>query len=138
MLIDICIKFREYCSSGFKVIERTQFVTDRQTDGQTDGRPGKNNMSPELKGGRHNKIKKILSGKQNEASTIISCVGQYHGRIQRGTGGPASHGKRPVATGVLRDTGTDPLEKHLDHCFPREVCMALCDIKVKKKRFHFV
>ena len=60
MLIDICIKFREYSLSGFQVIERTRFVTDRQTDGQTDtqtngqtdGRPGKNNMSPDPKGGR--------------------------------------------------------------------------------------
>ena len=41
MLIDICIKFREYSLSGFQVIERTRFVTDRQTDGQTDRRtPG--------------------------------------------------------------------------------------------------
>ena len=55
MLIDICLKFREYSLSGFQVIERTRFVTDRQTDGQTDGRPGKNNMSPDPKGGRHNK-----------------------------------------------------------------------------------
>ena len=54
MLIDICIKFREYSLSGFQVIERTRFVTDRETDGQTDGRPGKNNMSPNPKGGRHN------------------------------------------------------------------------------------
>ena len=50
MLIDICIKFHEYSLSGFQVIERTRFVTDRQTD----GRPGKNNMSPDPKGGRHN------------------------------------------------------------------------------------
>ena len=50
MLIDICIKFREYSLSGFQVIERTRFVTDRQTD----GRPGKNNMSPDPEGGRHN------------------------------------------------------------------------------------
>ena len=50
MLIDICIKFREYSLSGFQVIERTRFVTDRQTDGQ----PGKNNMSPDPEGGRHN------------------------------------------------------------------------------------
>ena len=60
MLIDICIKFREYSLSGFQVIERTRFVTDRQTDGQTDRRtdrrPGKNNMSPDPKGGRHNNI----------------------------------------------------------------------------------
>ena len=53
MLIDICIKFREYSLSGFQVIEQTRFVTDRQTDRQTDGRPGKNNMSPDPKGGRH-------------------------------------------------------------------------------------
>ena len=58
MLIDICIKFREYSLSGFQVIERTQFVTDRQTDrrtdrqtdGQTDGR-GKTICLPTLKGG---------------------------------------------------------------------------------------
>ena len=50
MLIDVCIKFLEYSLSGFQVIERTRFVTDRQTD----GRPGKNNMSPDPKGGRHN------------------------------------------------------------------------------------
>ena len=57
-LIDICIKFCEYSLSGFQVIERTRFVTDRQTDGQTDRqtdrRPGKNNMSPDHEGGRHN------------------------------------------------------------------------------------
>ena len=47
MLIDICIKFREYSLSGFQVTERTRFVTDRQTN----GRPGKNNMSPDPKGG---------------------------------------------------------------------------------------
>ena len=54
MLIDSCIKFHEYSLSGFQVIERTRFVTDRQTDGQTDRRTGKNNMSPDPKGGRHN------------------------------------------------------------------------------------
>ena len=36
MLIDICIKFREYSLSGFQVIERTRFVTDRRTDRRTD------------------------------------------------------------------------------------------------------
>ena len=51
MLINICIKFREYSLSDFQVIERTRFVTDKQTDRQTDGRPGKNNMSSTLKGG---------------------------------------------------------------------------------------
>ena len=52
MLIDICIKFREYSLSGFQVIERTRFVTDRQTDRQTPG--GKTICLPTLKGG-HNK-----------------------------------------------------------------------------------
>ena len=51
MLIDICMKFLEDSLRGFQVTERTQFVTDRKTDGQTDRRPGKNNMSPTLKGG---------------------------------------------------------------------------------------
>ena len=54
MMIDICMKFREDSLRGFQVTERTQFVTDRQTDGQTDRRPGKNNMSPNPEGGRHN------------------------------------------------------------------------------------
>ena len=56
MLIDICIKFREYSLSSFQVIERTRFVTDRQTD----RRPGKNNMSPDPKGGRHNESKAMV------------------------------------------------------------------------------
>ena len=30
-------------------------ICDRQTDGQTDRGPGKNNMSPDPEGGRHNK-----------------------------------------------------------------------------------
>ena len=37
MLIAICIKFREDSLRGFQVTERTRFVTDRQTDGQTPG-----------------------------------------------------------------------------------------------------
>ena len=53
MLIDICMKFREDSLRGFQVTEWTQFVTDRQTD----RRPGKNNMSPNPEGGRHNKQK---------------------------------------------------------------------------------
>ena len=70
MLIDICINFCEYSSSGFQVIEWTRFVTDRQTDRrtdrQTDGRPGKNNMSPDPEGGDimtplHARIQKVLS-----------------------------------------------------------------------------
>ena len=53
MLIDICIKFREYSLSGFQVIERTRFVSGRQTDGQTDGQTdarGKTICLPTLKG----------------------------------------------------------------------------------------
>ena len=52
MLIDICMKFREDSFRGFQVTERTRFVTDRQTDGRTDRRPGKNNVSQPF-GGRH-------------------------------------------------------------------------------------
>ena len=47
MLIDICMKFREDSFRGFQVTERTRFVTD----GRTDRRPGKNNMSPNPSGG---------------------------------------------------------------------------------------
>ena len=46
MLIDICIKFREYSFSRFQVIERTQFVTDGQMDAR-----GKTICLPTLKGG---------------------------------------------------------------------------------------
>ena len=66
MLIDICIKFREYSLHGFQVIERTQFVTDRQTDRRTDRQTdrqrdaqGKTICLPTLKGGRHNKYVRI-------------------------------------------------------------------------------
>ena len=54
MLIDICIKFCEYSLSGFQVIEPTRFVTDRQTDIQTERQtdaPGKTVCHPTLKGG---------------------------------------------------------------------------------------
>ena len=51
MLIDICIKFREYSLGSFQVIEWTRFVR-RQTDGWTDECLGKNNMSPDTEGGR--------------------------------------------------------------------------------------
>ena len=74
MLVNICMKFHEDILNGFKVTERTRFclrncylqsskwhnsksinfVTDRQTDGQTDRQtddPGKNNISPNPKGG---------------------------------------------------------------------------------------
>ena len=50
MLIDICTKFREDSLSGFQVIELTRFVTDGQTDRQTDAR-GKTICLPTLKGG---------------------------------------------------------------------------------------
>ena len=43
-------------AKGFQVTERTRFVTDRRTDGQTDGPPGKNNMSPNPEGGRYNEV----------------------------------------------------------------------------------
>ena len=69
MLIDICIKFGEYSLSGFQVIERTRFVTDRQTD----GRPGKNNMSPDPKGGRHNNSKSIKGSYHSCTLLVISC-----------------------------------------------------------------
>ena len=39
MLFDICVKFHENISNGFLVTERTRFC-NRQTDGQTDRRPG--------------------------------------------------------------------------------------------------
>ena len=64
MLVDTCIKFREYSLSGFQVIERTRFVTDRQTDRQTNGCPGKNNMSPDPEGGDIMMLSKPLSIKK--------------------------------------------------------------------------
>ena len=54
MLIDNCIKFHEYSLSGFPVIERTRFVTDRQTDGRTDRQTDAREKTiclPTLKGG---------------------------------------------------------------------------------------
>ena len=51
MFLYICVKFHVNISNGFWVTEWTQFC-DRQTDGWTDD-PGKNNMSPNPKGGRH-------------------------------------------------------------------------------------
>ena len=49
MLIDICMKFREDSFRGFQVTERTRFVTDRRTSGQTDAR-GKTICLPTLRG----------------------------------------------------------------------------------------
>ena len=56
MLVNICMKFHEDILNGFQVTERTRFC-----DGRTDDL-GKNNMSPNPKGGRHNyKIKISVS-----------------------------------------------------------------------------
>ena len=61
MLVNICMKFHEDILIGFQVTERTCFVTDRWMDGQVDGwmdgqtdDPGKNNISPNPKVGKHN------------------------------------------------------------------------------------
>ena len=59
MLIDICMKFREDSLRGFRVTERTRFVTDRQTDRRTDRRtdgqtPGEKQYVSQPFGGRHN------------------------------------------------------------------------------------
>ena len=62
MLIGVCIKFHEYSLSGFQVIEHTRFVTDRQTDGQTDAW-GKSICFPTLKRGD------IIS--QDETNNIV-------------------------------------------------------------------
>ena len=83
MLIDICIKFREYSLSGFQVIERTRFVTDRQTDGQTDRQTdrqtdarGKTICLPTLKGGDiiRAQRKKSLSTTKGQTSLRIRAV----------------------------------------------------------------
>ena len=76
MLIDICIKFREYSLSGFQVIERTRFVTDRQTDGQTDGQTdarGKTICLPTLKGGDI-----ITSGPSAISAGLFVCFVALH------------------------------------------------------------
>ena len=54
MLIDICMKFREDSFRGFQVTERTRFVTDSRTDGQT---PGEKQYVSQPFGGRHNQPK---------------------------------------------------------------------------------
>ena len=51
MLIDICMKFREDSFRGLQVTERTRFVTDGRTDGQT---PGEKQYVSQPFGGRHN------------------------------------------------------------------------------------
>ena len=79
MLIDICMKFREDSFKGFQVTERTRFVTDRQTDRWTDGRPGKNNMSPNPSGGGIIFVKMFKNLLRNhmgdEVETWHTCLG---------------------------------------------------------------
>ena len=63
MLVNIYMKFHEDFLNGLQVTEWTRFC-DGQTDvrlhGQTDRRPLQNNMSPNSKGGRHNKRSKHI------------------------------------------------------------------------------
>ena len=47
--------FKKISRTVFKLQSGHDFVTDRQTDGWTDRRPGQINMSPNPKGRRHNK-----------------------------------------------------------------------------------
>ena len=56
-------------------MERTRFVTDRQTDRQTDGRMVKNNMSPDPVGGRHNKARLQTQNKH----MVDICIEVGHG-----------------------------------------------------------
>ena len=69
MLVNIPVKFHCDILNGFRVTERTQFVTDRRTDDQ-----GKNNMSPTpLRGDIKTQImKRLLSG------TCIQSTGFIH------------------------------------------------------------
>ena len=53
ILIDICMKFCEDSLRGFQVTERTRFVTDRRTDGQT---PREKQYVSQPFGGRHNDV----------------------------------------------------------------------------------
>ena len=66
MLIDICMKFREDSLRGFQDTEWTRFVTDRQTA------PGKNNMSPNPEGGRHNK--NVTLKQEHPFTTILQVI----------------------------------------------------------------
>ena len=55
-----CIEFHCNIFDGFRVIERTRFVTDRRTDRRT----GKNNMSPDPSGGDIIPTPKTEAGKK--------------------------------------------------------------------------
>ena len=59
MLPYTCVKFHENISNGFLVTQRTRFC-DRQTDGQTDRRPGQKEYVSQPYGGRHNYWKTIF------------------------------------------------------------------------------
>ena len=54
MLVNIPVKFHRDILNGFRVTERTRFVTDRWTEGQTDRRPGQKQYVSDPFGGRHN------------------------------------------------------------------------------------
>ena len=72
MLIDICMKFCEDSLRGFQVTERTRFVTDRQTDGQTDRRtPGEKQYVSKPFGGRHNEKDPIKNNREKEATPFF-------------------------------------------------------------------
>ena len=75
MLIDICMKFPEDSLRGFQVTERTQFVTDRQTDRQTDAR-GKTICLPTLKGGD------IILKQVAQRATIAHLTASHQNRIE--------------------------------------------------------
>ena len=66
--LHLCKVSWKYLKTVFWVTERTRFC-DRRTDGRTD--PGKNNMSPNPKGGRHNNLldDEKVSSKEQSFST---------------------------------------------------------------------
>ena len=76
MLVNIYMKFHEDILNGFQVTERTRFC-DRQTDN-----PGKNNMSPNPKGGRHKNFKVLpvasmavfVDSASLSRATVFSCI----------------------------------------------------------------
>ena len=75
MLIDICMKFRDELKGfpSYRADTIRDGQTDRQTDGQTDRHAGKNNMSPDPEGGRHNwsMAAKVGSGRTSNSSNTL-------------------------------------------------------------------
>ena len=76
MLLYICVKFHEYISNSFGVIELTRFC-GRQTDGQTTR--AKTRCLPTLQGGRHNepphdKTNKVVQPEKTQISLGIRPV----------------------------------------------------------------